>query len=179
VVTTAATENMQGILDAVWAELLPAFDGPGSAADDQRLTARLATLALPVLDGTGQAGWADIPELAAHLETVAVGEDGRGGWALTVVERDQRLVVRCGDQEWARTSVPVGDDRRLEVEASGLWVDPATFSADLIFVQTPHRLRIRFEPDSGRSAAQWVNGPPLRSPSLRGLATPSDLARRG
>ncbi len=47
VVTTAATENMQGILDAVWAELLPAFDGPGSAADDDRLAARLAALALP------------------------------------------------------------------------------------------------------------------------------------
>ena len=94
-----------------------------------------------------------------------------------MVEREQRLAVRCGDREWARTSVPVGDDRRLEVEASGLWVDSTTFSAELIFVQTPHRLRIRFEPDSGRSTAQWVTGPPLRSPSLRGLATPIDLGR--
>jgi len=177
VVTTAATENMQGILDAVWAELLPAFEGPGSAADDQRLAARLAALALPVLDRAGQAGWSKYPGLEAHIDAVAVADDDRGGWALTVVEREDRLVVRCGDQEWARTSVPVGDDRRLEVEASGLWVDPSTFSAELILVQTPHRLRVRFEPDSGRSAAQWVTGPPLRSPTLRGLATPIDLAR--
>jgi hypothetical protein len=170
---------MQGILDAVWAELLPAFDGPGSAADDQRLAARLAALALPVLDPAGQAGWAHTPGVEAHIEAVAIADDDRGGWALTVLERDDRLRVRCGDQEWTRTSVPVGDDRRLEVEASGLWVDPATFTAELIFVQTPHRLRVRFEPDSGRSAAQWVSGPPLRSPTLRGLATPRDLTRRG
>jgi CubicO group peptidase (beta-lactamase class C family) len=179
VVTTAATENMQGILDAVWAELLPAFDGPGSAADDQRLAARLTALALPVLDRAGQAGWSNTPGLEAHIDAVAVADDDRGGWALTVVEREQRLVVRCGDQEWARTSVPVGDDRRLEVEASGLWVDPSTFGAELILVQTPHRLRVRFETGSGRSAAQWVTGPPLRSPTLRGLATPIDVARRG
>ncbi len=106
-------------------------------------------------------------------------DDDRGGWALTVVEGGQRLVVRCGDQEWARTSVPVGDHRRLEVEACGLWADPSNFSAELIFVQTPHRLRIRFEPDSGRSTAQWVTGPPLRSPTLLGLATPVDVLRRG
>jgi CubicO group peptidase (beta-lactamase class C family) len=193
VVTTAATENMQGILDAVWAELLPAFHGPGSVADDQRLTARLTALALPVLDRAGQAGRAQdpggsggvppgmdtAPGLEAHLEVVAVADDAGGGWALTVVEGGQRLVVRCGDQEWARTSVPVGDDRRLEVAASGLWVDPSTFSAELILVQTPHRLRVRLEPVSGRSAAQWVTGPPLRSPTLRGLATPFDLSRRG
>ena len=106
-------------------------------------------------------------------------DDDRGGWALTVVEGGQRLVVRCGDQEWARTSVPVGDHRRLEVEACGLWADPSTFSAELIFVQTPHRLRIRFEPASGRSTAQWVTGPPLRSPAMLGLATPIDVLRRG
>ena len=67
VVTTAATENMQGILDAVWAELLPAFDGPGSAADDHRLAARLAALALPVLDPvSARPAGPDTPELEAR-----------------------------------------------------------------------------------------------------------------
>jgi len=94
------------------------------------------------------------------------------------VEGEQRLVVRCGDQAWVRNSVPVGDQRRLEVEACGLWADPAEFSAELILVQTPHRLRIRFEPASGRSTAQWVTGPPLRSPAMLGLATPVDALRR-
>ncbi len=179
VVTTAATENMQGILDAVWTRLLPAFGGPGSSVEDERLAAQLGALTLPVLDPDRLAGWADTPGLDAGLSAVAVADDERGGWALTVVEDGQHLVVRCGDRKWTRTSVPVGDQRRLEVEACGLWADASTFSAELIFVQTPHRLRIRFEPGSGRSAAQWVTGPPLRSATIRGLATPVAPPRRG
>src|SRR5215210_4197570 len=47
VVTTGETEAMQAVLDAVWAHLVPAFDNPSTAADDDRLAARLASLTLP------------------------------------------------------------------------------------------------------------------------------------
>ena len=52
VVTTAETETMQTILDAVWAHLVPAFDSQSATGDDARLAARLASLALPA-EGAG------------------------------------------------------------------------------------------------------------------------------
>jgi CubicO group peptidase (beta-lactamase class C family) len=42
VVTTGDTEMMQTVLDAVWAHLVPAFDSPSAAGDDDRLATRLA-----------------------------------------------------------------------------------------------------------------------------------------
>ena len=156
------------------------FRRPGSAADDYRLSARLAALALPVLDPVGQADWADASGLEAHesrpspwpTTTAAVGPSpwskaGSGWWFAAA--------IRSGPGPRCRSGTTAGSRSRPAVCGP----TASTFSAELIFVQTPHRLRIRFEPDSGRSAAQWVTGPPLRSPTMRGLATPVDLVRRG
>ena len=43
VVTTGDTEEMQAVLDAVWAHLVPAFGSGSAAGDDDRLAARLAS----------------------------------------------------------------------------------------------------------------------------------------
>jgi CubicO group peptidase (beta-lactamase class C family) len=163
VVTTGETETMQAILDAVWAHLIPAFAGP-TAGDDERLAARLTALALPV-EGAGTYpgdNW-----VAAHGLT-----EQPDGWALTVTGPDQRLVVGCGDRRWQRTSVPVGGGLALTVEAQGRWTDPETFTAELVFVHTPHRMTVTFTPRTGSSSARWRTVP-LGRLSLARLAAPS------
>ena len=162
VVITSETEVMQPLLDAVWAQLLPAFSGPGGNED--RLAERLAGLALPVA-GAGTYGaytWA-----AARAVEPAEG----GGWSLPLADAVQTLVVGCGDGQWQRTALPVGGNRVLVVEAQGQWSDPDTFVADVVFVQSPHRMTVSYQPSTGRSTARWRTVPP-GSQSLVGLAAP-------
>ena len=163
VAITGETEVMQAVLDAAWIHLLPAFDGPAATDDDDRLAARLAAATLPTTGaGTYPADdWVTATEVTEQPE----------GWTLTLSDPGQALVVDCGDQEWHRTVVPVGEGFGLVVEAQGRWAAGGTFVAELIFVQTPHRMTITFTPGTSASTAYW-RSVPLRSPSVAGLATP-------
>ena len=142
VVITSDTEVMQPLLDLVWTHLLPAFSGPGN---DDHLARRLADLALAVAGGGTYLG--DDWVTARGVEPVTDGS----GWSLTLVDGEQTLVVDCGDGQWQRAVVPARRPRTV-VEAQGRWPDPDTFVADLVLMQTPHRITITFHPGTGRSA---------------------------
>jgi CubicO group peptidase (beta-lactamase class C family) len=163
VVTTAETENMQGLLDAVWTHLVPAFGVAGSAVDDERLADRLQTLAV----------WPETRALVSADDWLrATGmTQNTDGWSLTVTAEGRELEVGCGDRRWRRNSLDVGDGRHLLVEAAGDWPEPDVFTAELIFVQTPHRVQIRYAPATGTSTASWQSLP-LGRRSLLKLATP-------
>jgi hypothetical protein len=163
VVTTGDTEMMQSVLDAVWAHLVPAFDSPSPAGDDDRLATRLAALALPA-EGAGTYDGDDWVAASAVTEQP-------DGWALTVAAADHWLVIGCGDRRWRRTSAPVGNGMALVVEAQGRWTEPETFTAELVFVHTPHRLTVTYAPRTGSSSARWQTVP-LGPVSLVRLATP-------
>ena len=160
---TAETENMQGVLDAVWTLLIPAFAGPADPAADERLAARLGELA--VRPETRAVALAD-----DWIRLVEVTEDA-DGWITTMLAEGQRLEVGCGDGRWRRSHVEVGPDRVLVIEAKGRWEHSDTFIADLIFVQTPHRVTVRGTPATGSSAAAWQSLP-LPPLTVLGLATP-------
>jgi hypothetical protein len=168
VVTTADTEMMQTVLDAVWAHLVPAFDSPSTTSDDERLATRLGSQALPV-DGAGTIAGDD-------WVTACDVSERPYGWALTLAAADDRLVIGCGDRKWHRSSVPVGNQLALAVEAQARWSDPETFVAELVFVHTPHRMTVSFTPTTGNSSARWRTVP-LGPVSLVGLATPDGSSR--
>lgn len=171
VVLTSEAEQMQPLLDAVWAHLIPALTGPAvAAAEDERLTERLHALGLPV-DGAGAAPADDW--VAARA---VVADDA--GWALTLTSGDRTVRVGCGDGAWRRTQVSLGPDRDLVVEGHGRWSDPGTFVADLVFVPTPHRMTVTFTPEDERSAARWW-AVPLIGPPLANLATRPTRQGRG
>ena len=163
VVTTADTEQMQALLDAVWSHLVPALAaGPDSAADDDRLAGRLGTLALPAA-GTG-------PASADEWVTATAVDPEPDGWALTLSTGGHTGTVSCGDGAWRRSHVPLGPDRTLVVEGRGHWTG-GTFVADLVLVQSPHRLTVRYTPGGNPSAARWRTVP-LVAPPLTSLAAP-------
>ena len=45
------------------------------------------------------------------------------------------------------------------IEAQGRWTDPETFTAELIFVHTPHRMTVSYTPRTGSSSARWRSVP--------------------
>jgi len=164
-VTTAQTENMQGILDAVWAHLVPAFTGATPEADEA-LAARLSQLALP--PGPGIVASVD-PGADSAIRITELEPDPAGGWWLTVTDATVALSVPCGAGEWRRSSHEPATDRHLELAASGS-LNGDVLTVQLVFVATPHRLVLVVDTATRTGSARWQTVP-LHPPTFLGLAT--------
>jgi CubicO group peptidase (beta-lactamase class C family) len=182
VAITAGTDDMQGVLDCVWAQLLPALqeegrhehrqDGDGAAAE---LRDRLDQLQLLPVSGRRSAT-VDLPWTAPGTDDVegqdpaiTAVEEVADGWRVTVRDGRASFVVGCGYREWTGSEVEVRPGFRLEVAASAAWTGPATFTAALDLVQKPHRLVLSCDCATGTTSGHW-NVEPL------GPTSPSQLA---
>ncbi|GAA3787485.1 serine hydrolase domain-containing protein [Streptomyces chiangmaiensis] len=175
IATTAATEQMQKLLDAMWRHLLPALGpGPlaGRAEEDKALQDRLDRLTLPpVAAHPGPAAdpgpWqrARFTPRGGHCAnqpTLTRVEVARadGAWTATLVEGEERLALRLPDSGWAV------DDGTVPRAVSGGWTAQDTLHVDIVFLETPHRLTVTCALDDGTFTARWHTTPlhvgPLR-----------------
>ncbi|MFF8190710.1 serine hydrolase domain-containing protein [Streptomyces bobili] len=175
IATTAATPDMQGLLNLVWEHLMPAFHPAplsGRHDADAALADRLTRLALPptpgkpappdrphAWSGTAFTPYGDVCADQPSVTGVTVTADGEG-WTLTLAEGDDRLAARLGFGGWTVTEEPV------PVAASGGWGDGDTLAVDLAFLETPHRLRVTCSLPARTFTARWstqpLHGGPLR-----------------
>ena len=186
IATTAGTENMQGILDAVWTHLLPAMTvetvEPSPAAD--QLTARLDGLQLPAFQAkstpaSSVAAWAEasfrprggVCEPQPTLTAVQLRQDGEF-WQLTLLEDDVAFGATVGFAGW-RTNLTETDhgSTGVPLAVSGGWTDEDTFRAEVIFLETPHRLGLTCSLTNGTFLASWRTVP-LRAGPLSALRMP-------
>jgi CubicO group peptidase (beta-lactamase class C family) len=160
VAITAETADMQAILNAVWAHILPALRGVGLPADKitpDALTRKLNTLALPMLTlaltspmattVSGRVYGIDKNSLGVTTASLTFGKD-----TCTVALHDDRgdHRVTCGLNRWAEseTTLPVTPmklvatlvpgETRTRVAGSGTWPDPNTFLMTWRFIETAH-----------------------------------------
>jgi CubicO group peptidase (beta-lactamase class C family) len=197
---TAATEQMQAVLDLAWTRLLPAFGptpavgataAPGAAEADAALRERLARLALPPLAArpsppAGADAWAgarfapaggrcaDQPSLTGVTVASAEGGeggDGKAGWALTLAEGDSRLELRFAGPDWA---IEAGPGAVVPTALSAGWTDPDTLVARVVFLETPHRLVVTCSLAEGTFTARWSTMPLQRGP-LRSYGAPREM----
>ena len=187
VVTTAYTLEMQAVLDAMWAHLLP---GLGAIAPDtgwahDELTDRLSRLALPACAADpapmDPAAWAGAPfsvtarpgngQIQPALTSVSV-TAGAGGAQITLIEPANSLTFGAGAGEWTVSAPADGHGDTIPVAASGGWLDDRTFRAEVIFLETPHRMDITCSLAGRRAAAVWRH-PPLSRNRLQDLHCPS------
>ncbi|CAM5284518.1 serine hydrolase domain-containing protein [Streptomyces aurantiogriseus] len=180
IATTAATGDMQGLLELVWQHLLPAFrPGPltGREAADTALADRLTRLALPPAPGKpappDRAGEWSAAEFTPQggvraeqpsLTGAAVTADA-DGWTLTLVEEGDRLDVRLDSGGWSVAEEPV------PTAVSGGWTDGDTLAVDIMFLETPHRLRVTCSLAGRTFTARWATEP-LHGGPLRSLRAP-------
>lgn len=163
---TSETEDMQRVLDLLWEHLLPALAGealPDEGADAE-LAARLDGLAQPAPASTGPAPAgpmsfsrspdSDLPRAYAgvHLE-----RDG-SGWAVRMTHGAQDVVVPCGDGRWASSRVDFGRGTQA-VEAAGGWGADGRFRAEVLLIETPHRILLDADPASGVARIAWRRVP--------------------
>jgi CubicO group peptidase (beta-lactamase class C family) len=186
IVTTAYTTDMQAMLDAMWTHLLPGL-GRGAAeaglAQDQ-LRDRLGQLALPACQAkpapAERGPWASAPfavtagaagrPIQASLTAVAVAPDG-DGWQLSLTEPGNALTVPLGAGVWTVSEPTDQHGEIIPVAASGGWLDGDTLRAEIIFLETPHRMDITCALPGRTAEAVWRH-PPLIPSKLQHLHCP-------
>lgn len=185
VAITGASIDMQAVLDALWAHLLPALSddhrgSPDRTAADLRLARRMATLDLAPATGKPE------PEEAVDdwdgavlrpsggrceeqptLHTVELGRV-TDGWRITLAEGGRRLagVLRSGG--WEVTDETGSDG--VPIAVSGGW-DGGRLVVEVLFLETPHRLTVRCDRDDETFTAHWGTVP-LRAGTLHDLRMP-------
>lgn len=185
VAMTSATEDMQGVLDCIWSELLPALSGHSTPEDSGEAQQQLAGLTLATGVGT-QATPSEVTlpwssptdtgsSVAPALLSVTGIEEAPGGWRLTLSDPAGSYVIDCGHDHWARSETQVSTGAVLQVATSGGWTADEAFRAELAFVQTPHRLTLDVDLTDGSTTARW-NAAPLGVSSISGLALHRDRA---
>jgi len=185
IVTTAETERMQGMLNLVWAHLLPAFGAApltGREPGERALGERLAGLTLPPAPGRpAPPARADDWTAAAFIPAGGLCADQPGlaavtlsgepdGWTVTLTDDGHDLPLRLGGAGWTVTEDPA------PVAVSGGWPDAATLSLDLLFLETPHHLLITCSLPGRVFTARWSTQP-LHGGPLRTRRTPRPPSR--
>jgi hypothetical protein len=186
IVTTAYTLDMQAVLDAMWTRLLPGLGtvsaGTGSAQD--QLRARLADLELPACGAAAAPAdwgrWASGPftiaassagtQVQPALTSIEVASEP-GGWQISLIEPANALTLPVGAGTWATSDHTDRYGEIIPVAASGGWLDQQTLRAEVIFLETPHRMDITCYLPSRTAEAVWRH-PPLNPSKLRHLHCP-------
>jgi CubicO group peptidase (beta-lactamase class C family) len=195
IVTTAYTFEMQAMLDAMWTHLLPGLGAvaPDAASAQDRLSARLAGLSLPARDGApAPADWGlwtsgpfavasprkpdtEVQPFAPSTATFVTSVEaapGAGGWQLSLIEAGNALTVPVGAGAWAVGEPADRHGNVIPVAASGGWLDDQTLRAEVIFLETPHRMDVTCSLPGRTAEAVWRH-PPITPSKLQHLHCPS------
>ena len=93
-------------------------------------------------------------------------------WQLTLLEDDVAFGATVGFAGW-RTNLTETDhgSTGVPLAVSGGWTDEDTFRAEVIFLETPHRLGLTCSLTNGTFLANWRTVP-LRAGPLSALRMP-------
>src|ERR1700761_204483 len=194
IVTTAYTFEMQAMLDAMWAYLLPGIGTVSSdaASAHEQLSDRLARLELPACQGKpAPADWD--PWTSGPFAVTASTGDAQGqaspiaqpqpfvtsvevapqadGWQISLIESDNALTFPVGTGGWAVSDQADRHGESIPVAASGGWLDGQTLRAEVIFLETPHRMDITCSLPGRTAEAAWRH-PPVTPARLQQLHCP-------
>jgi CubicO group peptidase (beta-lactamase class C family) len=181
---TAATEQMQAVLDAAWQHLLPAF-GPapldGRERADAALRERLARLELPPLTGASAppadpGAWSAAAFAPAGgpcpdqptLTGVTLAPDAAGAWTISLAEDDSAFTLPIDASGW---TVAGGAGAPVPTALSGGWTSADTLTVDIVFLETPHRLTLTCSLPTRTFTARWRTRPLAPGP-LHSLGAP-------
>jgi hypothetical protein len=157
VAITAGTRNLQGVLDVIWAEILPALQAkalPADAGAHARLQQKLSSLTLRTPVAITEPSQAQsvagkryvFPSNAQAIESLTLASSSSDPTLTDVIAKirgsEQRIGAVAGG--WRRGKF-LGDP----VAATGAWTAPDTFTLELARYQTPFvmKYRMRFEGD--------------------------------
>ena len=112
-----------------------------------------------------------LPSAETFLTSIAVTPQA-GGWQISLVEPDNVLTFPVGTGGWIVSDHPDSHGDTIPVAASGGWLDDQTLRAEVIFLETPHRMDITCSLPGRTADAVWRH-PPLSPSKLQELRCPS------
>jgi hypothetical protein len=110
------------------------------------------------------------PSLAMSLTSIEVAPR-TGGWQIGLIEPDNALTVLVGSGGWTVSDHADRHGNIIPVAASGGWLDEQTLRAELIFLETPHRMDITCSLPARTAEAVWRH-PPITPSKLAELRCP-------
>ncbi|MGC8474335.1 MAG: serine hydrolase domain-containing protein, partial [Candidatus Dormibacteria bacterium] len=151
VAITSGTGNLQGVLDCVWENVLPAMAAGGDAGQDAALADRLSDLTLaPQTDRPGSGatlqGEHRLEANPAGLESVSLAFSGEL-CRVTLLESGHARTVDCGFGHWRAGVVERAAGQGPE-PCAGLaaWEEDGSLRLDWYFVRTPFGRTLRVRP---------------------------------
>ena len=94
-----------------------------------------------------------------------------GGWQISLIEAANALTFPVGAGTWTVSDHTDRYGETIPVAASGGWLDDQTLRAEVIFLETPHRMDITCSLPSRTAEAVWRH-PPLNHSKLQHLHCP-------
>lgn len=159
VAITSGTRDLQGVLDKVWAHLLPTFGDEPLPEDGEAqavLDARLSSLALPVVPGAATPGhvggisgktWA-LERNDAGIERMRF-EFGEDSDTVTITDSRGEHRITAGHGSWRAGTSAQRTGTPESIAACGGWTDESTFEMRICYTESEvgMRCRARFEAD--------------------------------
>jgi len=193
VAITSETGDMQAVLDAVWAHVLPALQGEGQTGGFRPLKEKISTLNLPRPQGEPTSPLTEAlngkrivlePNALSWQRITFRFEPKECEVLLQIANSEHR--VRVGLTHWHQysTDLPTAplkltgtycpEPTPTRLAAAGAWTDPNTFRVVLRFTETAHydTLTFRFEGEGVqlhfRSSLSILNNANDKRPALTG-----------
>jgi CubicO group peptidase (beta-lactamase class C family) len=148
-------ENMQAVLDLMWAHLLPAFgpDPSPAGAADQMLSTRLSELTLPTV--TDRLGGTSVRPMTTQFGAGPVGPTSHRS-ITSIAVADGRVLLREGDRELGfPLSSAWSSEPETAVSASSTMLPDGRIAIDLVLLASPHRLEITLDPTTSTFSTHW------------------------
>jgi CubicO group peptidase (beta-lactamase class C family) len=165
VAATGGTEAMQTVLDHLWTHLLPGLrDGRPDDGAQPELERRLRGLALPPYAGRpGPPRWDDwtsqfVVTPGSVFTSVGLSRAG-DGLEVTLAEAANAVTFPVGTDQWLESSPRDAYGDVVPVAASGGWADDRTLGVEVIFLETPHRLRLTCSLPTRTAEVAWLTQP--------------------
>jgi len=96
---------------------------------------------------------------------------GTNGGQISLAEPANSVTFPLGAGAWATSAPADRHGEAIPIAASGGWLDDRTLRAEIIFLETPHRMDITCSLP-GRTAEVVWRHPPISGNSLRDLHCP-------
>jgi hypothetical protein len=143
---TSGTNDMQGVMNAVWTHLLPAMNSAAVETDSEaasELADRLRKLAIPAPrhmasspEETEFAGQYRLEDNPYKWEAFAIRFDEREA-GIRIQDNHGEHDIRCGRGAWIEQTARVNQGKEQRIAASFAWLDTGTLELTVRYVETP------------------------------------------
>jgi CubicO group peptidase (beta-lactamase class C family) len=152
---TSGSDDLQGILNVVWEQLLPAFKEGSLPADQEgveQMKQKLQNLAITLAEGQEHSTMASelsglsysMDENTSSIKSISFNFDASPA-EITITTDHESYSFKAGYQHTEKGVFPNPQLVSQNVAVSGAWEAPDTYRVNLIYYETPQSMNLTFK----------------------------------